>query len=118
MDEHLLEVKNLKVSFKIGKKKLTAVDDVTFSLDRGKVIGIVGESGCGKSVTATSIMRLVSPSVCEIDQVDGELMLTELGLEGDEQAEKKVHGGPDRALCHYPREHYLYWAREFPEQAE
>ena len=51
-------------------------------------------------------------------QVDGELMLTELGLEGDEQAEKKVHGGPDRALCHYPREHYLYWAREFPEQAE
>ena len=35
MDEHLLEVKNLKVSFKIGKKKLTAVDDVTFSLDRG-----------------------------------------------------------------------------------
>ena len=68
MDEHLLEVKNLKVSFKIGKKKLTAVDDVTFSLDRGKVIGIVGESGCGKSVTATSIMRLVSPSVCEIDE--------------------------------------------------
>jgi len=35
MDEHLLEVKNLKVSFKIGKKKLTAVDNVTFSLDRG-----------------------------------------------------------------------------------
>ena len=58
MDEHLLEVKNLKVSFKVGKKKLTAVDNVTFSLDRGKVIGIVGESGCGKSVTATSIMRL------------------------------------------------------------
>ena len=68
MDEHLLEVKNLKVSFKVGKKKLTAVDNVTFSLDRGKVIGIVGESGCGKSVTATSIMRLVSPSVCEIDE--------------------------------------------------
>ena len=38
-----------------------------FSLDRGKIIGIVGESGCGKSVTATSILRLVSPSVCEID---------------------------------------------------
>ena len=34
MDEHLLEVKNLKVSFKVGKKKLTAVDNVTFSLDR------------------------------------------------------------------------------------
>ena len=58
-----------------------------------------------------------NPAIAKI-QVDGELMLTELGLEGDEQAEKKVHGGPDRALCHYPREHYLYWAREFPEQAE
>ena len=55
MDEHLLEVKNLKVSFKIGKKKLTAVDNVTFSLDRGKVIGIVGESGCGK--TARSCLK-------------------------------------------------------------
>ncbi|NIY48846.1 6-hydroxyaminopurine reductase [Cedecea colo] len=51
-------------------------------------------------------------------QVDGELRLTELGLEGDQQAEKVIHGGPDRALCHYPREHYLHWAREFPEQAE
>ena len=58
------------------------------------------------------------PSAIGKIQVDGELMLTELGLEGDEQAEKKIHGGPDRALCHYPREHYQYWAREFPEQAE
>ena len=41
------------------------------------------------------------PSAIAKIQVDGELMLTELGLEGDEQAEKKVHGGPDRALCHY-----------------
>lgn len=55
------------------------------------------------------------PSAIGKIQVDGELMLTELGTEGDEQAEKKIHGGPDRALCHYPREHYLYWAREFPE---
>ena len=67
MDQHLLEIKNLKVSFHIGKKKLAAVENVGFSLDRGKIIGIVGESGCGKSVTATSILRLVSPSVCEID---------------------------------------------------
>lgn len=68
MEDRLLEVKNLKVSFKVGKKKLTAVEDVEFSLDKGKVIGIVGESGCGKSVTATSILRLVSPSVSEIDE--------------------------------------------------
>lgn len=58
------------------------------------------------------------PSAIGKIQVDGELMLTELGLEGDEQAETKIHGGPDRALCHYPREHYLYWAREFPEQTD
>lgn len=41
-----------------------------------------------------------------------------LGLDGDQQAEKKIHGGPDRALCHYPREHYADWIRDFPQQAE
>ncbi|EFW6053439.1 6-N-hydroxylaminopurine resistance protein [Salmonella enterica] len=58
------------------------------------------------------------PSAIAKVQVDGELMLTDLGLEGDEQAEKKIHGGSDRALCHYPREHYRYWAQAFPELAE
>lgn len=58
------------------------------------------------------------PSAIGKIQVDGELILGEWGLEGDEQAEKKIHGGPDRALCHYPREHYAYWARELPQQAE
>ncbi|MCS2155628.1 6-N-hydroxylaminopurine resistance protein [Scandinavium sp. H11S7] len=58
------------------------------------------------------------PSAIAKLQVDGELELAECGLVGDEQAEKKIHGGPDRALCHYPREHYADWAREFPEQAE
>ncbi|MCS2147075.1 6-hydroxyaminopurine reductase [Scandinavium manionii] len=58
------------------------------------------------------------PSAIAKLQVDGELELTERGLVGDEQAEKKIHGGPDRALCHYPREHYADWVREFPEQAE
>ena len=63
MEERLLDIKNLKVSFNVGKKKLTAVENVGFSLNKGQVIGIVGESGCGKSVTATSILRLVPPSV-------------------------------------------------------
>ncbi|MCS2164352.1 6-hydroxyaminopurine reductase [Scandinavium manionii] len=58
------------------------------------------------------------PSAIAKLQVDGELELTERGLVGDEQAEKKIHGGPDRALCHYPREHYADWVGEFPEQAE
>ena len=58
------------------------------------------------------------PSAIGKIQVDGELTLGELGLEGDEQAEKKIHGGPDRALCHYPREHYAHWRAQFPAQAE
>lgn len=58
------------------------------------------------------------PSAIGKIQVDGELTLGDLGLEGDEQAEKKIHGGPNRALCHYPREHYAHWARELPQQAE
>ena len=58
------------------------------------------------------------PSAIGKVQVDGELTLGDLGLEGDEQAEKKIHGGPDRALCHYPREHYAHWARELPQQAD
>ncbi|WP_047680333.1 MULTISPECIES: 6-hydroxyaminopurine reductase [Xenorhabdus] len=50
--------------------------------------------------------------------VNGRLQLTSLGLEGDEQAETRFHGGPDRALCHYPMEHYLFWKRQFPELVE
>ncbi|NLP65780.1 6-hydroxyaminopurine reductase [Paraburkholderia sacchari] len=57
------------------------------------------------------------PSAIAKRAVSGTLMLTEYGLEGDEQAEQGIHGGPDRALCHYPREHYAHWAREFPAQA-
>ena len=59
----LLEVKNLKTYFYTDAGVGKAVDDVSFSLDRGKTLGIVGESGCGKSVTSLSIMRLVDPVV-------------------------------------------------------
>ncbi len=58
----LLEVKDLKTWFYTDAGIGKAVDGVTFSLDRGKVLGIVGESGCGKSVTSLSIMRLVDPA--------------------------------------------------------
>lgn len=67
MPEPLLNIENLKVSFVIKNKKTVAVEDVNFSLDAGKIIGIVGESGCGKSVTATSILRLMPAGTCEID---------------------------------------------------
>ncbi|MEN0586463.1 MULTISPECIES: 6-hydroxyaminopurine reductase [unclassified Kosakonia] len=57
------------------------------------------------------------PSAIAKLQVEGELTLTETGIAGDEQAEKSYHGGTDRALCHYPREHYAHWAQMFPQQA-
>ena len=55
----LLEVKNLKTGFKTDDGSFLAVDDVSFSLEKGKTLGIVGESGSGKSVTSLSIMRLI-----------------------------------------------------------
>ena len=57
----LLEVKDLKTYFYTDAGCAKAVDGVSFSLDKGKVLGIVGESGCGKSVTSLSIMGLVDP---------------------------------------------------------
>jgi len=55
----LLEVSNLQTQFKLEKNIIRAVSGVSFSIDEGEVLGIVGESGCGKSVTALSIMRLI-----------------------------------------------------------
>lgn len=55
----LLEVKNLHTFFKTKKGIVKAVNDVTYSLEAGKTLGIVGESGSGKSVSAMSIIRLL-----------------------------------------------------------
>lgn len=55
----LLEVKNLSTHFKTKDGVVKAVDNVSFTIDRGEVLGVVGESGSGKSVTALSILRLV-----------------------------------------------------------
>ncbi len=56
----LLEVKNLRTSFFTDAGEVKAVNDISFTLDRGKVLGIVGESGSGKSVTAYSIMQILA----------------------------------------------------------
>jgi oligopeptide/dipeptide ABC transporter ATP-binding protein len=58
---HLLEVKNLHTYFQTREGLVCAVDGVSFHLDQGELLGLVGESGCGKSMTALSIMRLVAP---------------------------------------------------------
>ena len=62
----LLQVNNLKKYFKTAKGQLHAVDDITFSLDRGKTLGVVGESGCGKSTLGRTILNLVPATSGEV----------------------------------------------------
>ncbi|WP_282939605.1 ABC transporter ATP-binding protein [Paenibacillus sp. RC67] len=57
--KELLEVRQLRTSFQTESGEVTSVDDVSFSLKQGETLGIVGESGCGKSVTSLSILKLL-----------------------------------------------------------
>lgn len=67
MSETLLEVKDLKTQFKRGKKDwITAVNGVSFNVNAGEIVGLVGESGCGKSVTSLSVMRLHNERLTKI----------------------------------------------------
>ena len=59
--ETLLEIKNLKTNFYTEEGVVKAVDGVSFNMSRNEILGLVGETGCGKSVTALSILRLVRP---------------------------------------------------------
>lgn len=68
MTDHVLEVKDLSVSFLVRKKWIEAVHEVSFSLFRGETLGIVGESGCGKSVTSLSVLHLLPAGTSRIDQ--------------------------------------------------
>lgn len=62
MNDVLLEVKDLKKYYDTPKGMLQAVDGISFSVERGKTLGIVGESGCGKSTTGRTILRLIEPT--------------------------------------------------------
>jgi len=56
--DHLLELSDLKIHFHTEKGRVTAVDGISFNIEQGEILGVVGESGCGKSVTAQSILQL------------------------------------------------------------
>ncbi|GLI92926.1 ABC transporter ATP-binding protein [Methylocystis echinoides] len=74
----LLDVRNLSVSFLQGGRETKAVDDVSFSLERGKTLALVGESGSGKSISALSIVRLLPPGAMATGEAlfAGQNMLT------------------------------------------
>ena len=60
MDQPILDVQHLKKYFRMGKKQLKAVDDVSFSVSEGEILGIVGESGCGKTTCGRTAIGLYS----------------------------------------------------------
>jgi peptide/nickel transport system ATP-binding protein len=66
MSTHLLDVRNLKKHFPTRSGMLHAVDGVSFMVQRGKTLGLVGESGCGKSTTGRVILRLLNPTEGEV----------------------------------------------------
>jgi peptide/nickel transport system ATP-binding protein len=75
MADKILEVKNLKKYFNTPKGTLHAVDGVNFSIERGKTLGVVGESGCGKSTTGRVILRL-------LEATDGEILFEGENIRG------------------------------------
>ena len=101
MSKNLVEIKNLKTYFYTEDGIVKAVDDVSFNIREGEIIGVVGESGCGKSVTAMSIMRLIPSPPGKI--VAGEILFEDkniLELKGDEI--RKIRGNDIAVIFQEP----------------
>ena len=91
MSNEILEVKGLKTVFTGKKGKVTAVDKISFSVEKGKCLCIVGESGCGKSVTSLSILRLIPKTTGTIEE--GEILFDGVDiLKLDEDGIRKIRG--------------------------
>ena len=88
----LLEIKNLRLEFGSGPGAVRAVDDVSLSIETGETVGLVGESGCGKSVTALSIARLVPSPPGRY--ASGEILINGADvLKMSKEAVRKIRGG-------------------------
>ena len=92
---HLLEIKDLQTHFPTRAGLVRAVNGVSFYLDRGELLGLVGESGCGKSITALSIMRLIAPPG---RIAGGEIIFEEKNLLTLSNAEMRAIRGDDIAM--------------------
>lgn len=97
MSENLLEVKNLATSFKTEKGYVKAIDGVSFSVKPGEIVGIVGESGCGKSVTMQSIMQLYEGKGTRV-RYEGEILLNGKNLVALPEEEMRKIRGRDIAM--------------------
>lgn len=78
MDENIIEVRGLKTYYYTATKVIPAADDVTFSMKRGEVLGIVGESGCGKTTVARSLVGLINKNTARIEA--GEILFDNMDL--------------------------------------
>ncbi|GGK30546.1 dipeptide/oligopeptide/nickel ABC transporter ATP-binding protein [Caldalkalibacillus thermarum] len=96
MTQPILEVKNLRTHFYTDDGEIPAVDNVSFHINKGEVLGIVGESGCGKSVTSLSIMRLVPDPPGKI--VGGEILFNNEDLVKVKEKRMRSIRGNDIAM--------------------
>lgn len=78
MSRALITFNQLSVSFAADKGRVRAVQEVSFTIRAGQTVGVVGESGCGKSVTAMSLMGLLPPQAARID--GGEILFEDQDL--------------------------------------
>lgn len=112
MSNFVLEVKNLQVTFENDNKKTSAVDNVSFSLERGEILGIVGESGSGKSVTSLAIMGLL-PETAQVDshseilfretQIQDKIDLANIFYKNNKQkTARNYRGGPIAMIFQEP----------------
>lgn len=92
MSELLLDVQNLRTSFPTPSGRIAVVEDISFQINKGEVLALVGESGCGKSVSAMSIMRLV-PKPGRIEQGTRLMFHGRNLLDLDVPDMRKVRGG-------------------------